>query len=406
MLGGVIALIAARRVGRLRLQIWQVTLLGAAAMLATGSVSPADAVRAIDLDVILFLFGMFVVGYALEASGLLAAAVYRLTRRARSVDALLAVFLVAAGAASAVLLNDTVAEVGTPVAIRLARAHGISPRLALLALAFGLTTGSVASPIGNPQNLLIALQGGMASPFVAFLAGLTLPTALALVAVFVALRVAYRREFHGERLVHVPDRIDDRALARLGGAAVALLLALIVLRLALIAAGAPEALRLTAIALVPAALILVASPRRVEVVRRVDWPTLAFFAGLFVVVAGVARSGAVEAVVAALGTTAGAPGVVLAASTGLSQLVSNVPLVALDLPVLDHAGAPLEAQLALAAGSTIAGNIAILGAASNVIIVDIAERRFGITIGFWEFLRVGLPLTLAQLAVFALFLGT
>ena len=404
VLGAVIALIAVRQVGNVRLQIWQVMAVGAAAMVLTGAITPAAALRAVDADVLLFLFGMFALGRALEESGLLADLTYRAVRRAGSADALLAVFLLAVGIASAGLMNDTLAVVGTPVAIHLARSHGMPPRLLLFALAFAVTTGSVASPIGNPQNLLIALHAHLASPFGAFLGGLALPTLAALGLVYAVLRVAFRRDFHARPLVHEPGAIVDAALARLSAVALAVLLALIALKVAWISAGAGEGPRLTLIALVPAALVLIVSPRRVEIARGVDWQTLGFFASLFVVVAGVERSGAVEWVVQALGEGVAHPPVIVAASTLLSQVVSNVPLVALYLPVLEGAHAPAGAFLALAAGSTIAGNLAVLGAASNVIVIDVAERRYGERIGFGEFLRLGLPLTAAQLVVYAVFL--
>jgi Na+/H+ antiporter NhaD/arsenite permease-like protein len=404
ILGAVIALIAVRQVGRVRFQIWQAMALGAVAMLLTGSIPPRAAIEAVDLDVILFLFGMFALGRALEASGLLADLTYRAVRRARSADALALVFLFAVAFAGAILMNDTLAVVGTPVAVHLARAHGLPPRVLLFGLMFAVTTGSVASPIGNPQNLLIALHGGMSGPFVTFLLGLGLPTLIALVLVYAVLRVAYRRDFHPHGLEHTPGAIDDRALARLSGVALAVLLVLIGVKIAWLSLGGGDGLRLTVIALIPAALVLLLSPRRIEITRGVDWPTLAFFAALFIVVAGVGRSGAVERVVEALGAGAAHPSVVLAASALLSQVVSNVPLVALYLPVLDGLEAPTQALLALAAGSTIAGNLAVLGAASNVIVIDLAERRFGVRLGFVEFMRLGVPLTALQLGVYALFL--
>lgn len=405
ILAAVIVLIAVRQVGALRLQIWQAMTVGAVATLLTGSLAPVAALRAVELDVILFLFGMFVLGRALEVSGLLAALTYRAVRRAHRADALLAVFIVAVGVAGAVLMNDTVAVVGTPLAVGLARSHGMHPRVLLFALMLAVTTGSVASPIGNPQNLLIALHGDAGSPFITFLVWLGLPTLIALGVVWAVLRVAFRGDFHARGLDHAPAPIEDAALARIGGVALAVLLALIGVKVASISLGLGEGPRLTTIALLPAALVLLGSRRRFEVLRGVDWPTLAFFAALFIVVAGVAASGAVDRVVEALGPNAAHPSVVLAASALLSQVVSNVPLVALYLPVLDGVEAGPAAAMALAAGSTIAGNLAVLGAASNVIVIDIAERRFGERIGFVEFLRLGVPLTALQLGVYALFLA-
>lgn len=165
---GVFVLIATRQVGRVRLQIWQVMLLGAMVVILTGQISPYKALCAIDPDVMLFLFGMFVVGRALEESGYLWHLSYKLFRRAKSVDLLILLFLFEMGFASALLMNDTVAIIGTPLVLFWARKHGISPKLLLMALAFAVTIGSVMSPIGNPQNLLIAISGGMREPFITF----------------------------------------------------------------------------------------------------------------------------------------------------------------------------------------------------------------------------------------------
>jgi Na+/H+ antiporter NhaD/arsenite permease-like protein len=91
-------------------------------------------------------------------------------------------------------------------------------------------------------------------------------------------------------------------------------------------------------------------------------------------------------------------------SVVLSQFLSNVPLVALYLPILTQLGVSVEGMMALAAGSTIAGNLTILGAASNVIIIQNAEKRGGTAFTFLEFVRIGVPLTIINVAVYWLFL--
>lgn len=395
VLACVIVLIAVRQVGGVRLRIWQIMLAGALGMLATNSIAPSEAARAIDLDVMLFLAGMFVVGRALEDSGVLAEASFHLFARARTTSALAALVVVGSGLASAVLMNDTVAIVGVPVVVALARVHGLNPRPLLLGLAFGVTAGSVVSPIGNPQNLLVALEVE-ANPFITFAAWLAAPTAIALALTYVALRLA--SPGHASALDVLPTPALARSgLARVSRIAVALLVALVVLRVILVGVEGAPGVRLTVIALAPAALILALARERTSVLRGVDWPTLAFFAALFVVVEAVDDAGVTAEVVGNLGARVGETPVILAVSAGLSQLVSNVPLVALYLPALGEVGAGNEAYMALAAGSTLAGNLTLIGAASNVIVVDVAERRFGIRIGFWEFTRIGAPLALAQI---------
>jgi len=401
----VFVLIAVRGIRRLRLPIWLIMLLGAAAVLATGEIGPAAALHAIDPDVMLFLFGVFVVGQALEESGYLFHLSYRAFRRARSADGLILMILFGAGAASAFLMNDTLAVIGTPLVLLLAKQHRMSPKVLLLALAFGVTLGSVVSPIGNPQNLLVAIHGRMDNPFVEFFRHLALPTAINLVAAFLVLKLVYRESFHGEALVHVRQELRDRPLAGLARMALVSLVALALLKVALAFLAPALDFRLTWIALAAAAPILLFSPQRWRILRHIDWRTLAFFAAMFVLMESVWSSGFFQALMARWQLDLASVGGVFATGVLLSQLISNVPLVALMLPMLTHAGADTPVLLALAAGSTLAGNLLILGAASNVIIIQNAEKRGGHTLGFFEFARIGIPLTLVNVLVYWLFLA-
>ncbi len=403
ILAAVFTLIAVRQVGRFRLQIWQIMLGGALLALVTGQITPLDALHAINLDVMLFLFGVFAIGQAMEESGYLAHLTYRLFAGARSLNGLLLGILFGLGLLSMLLMNDTLAIVGTPVVIALARRANVRPRVLLLALAFAVTIGSVASPIGNPQNLLIALSGGLDNPFIIFLRFLMLPTLINLALAYALLRLCYRREFHNGPVSLEPAEIKDVALARLSRLSLILLVALILCRVALVLAGWHVDFRLTYIALIAAAPVLAYSVRRPRLLLKMDWFTLVFFAAMFVLMQSVWDSGVMQRAVAASGLNLADTGVVLAVSVALSQILSNVPLVALYLPVLRELGASSMSLLALAAGSTIAGNLTILGAASNVIIIQSAERRSGATLGFWEFARVGAPLTAANIAVYWLF---
>ena len=403
VLGVVFLLIAARKIGRFSFRIWQVMLLGAATVLLSGEIALMDALASINVDVMLFLFGMFVVGEALTMSGYLYHIASRFFSRAESVHHLVILIIIGAGALSALLMNDTLAIVGTPLMLYFARRHGISPKLLLLALAFAVTTGSVASPIGNPQNLLIALSGSIESPFITFPLYLAIPTAISLLATYGFLRLAFRDEFGPAVLVHSREEIHDSRLAALTRLSLILLILLIAVRISLTVLAPEYNIRLTWIALVAALPVLAGSRRRIEVLRRIDWPTLAFFAGLFVLMASVWQAGVFQAVVSGSSIDLTAIPVIAALSVIASQFISNVPFVALSLPALDLLGTSTPAMMALAAGSTIAGNMLILGAASNVIIIQAAEKE-GETLTFGEFARVGIPLTIVQTAIYILFL--
>ncbi len=397
-------LIAVRQVGRFRLEIWQVMCAGALAVLVAGDIKPAAALAAIDADVMLFLFGMFAAGQALELSGWLAHAKYEVFKRARTEDGLLLMFVFFMGIAAAFLMNDTVAIIGTPVALLIAKKHDISPKALLLALAFSITVGSVMSPIGNPQNLLVAVNGGIASPFLTFLKYLAVPTLLNLGAVFLLVRYFYPEEFTQCPLKNSQEPVKDKGLARLARITVLVLAAMIAAKIILAWLAPALEFRITWIALAAAAPALLFSPRRFEILRKVDWSTLAFFAAMFILMRAVWNTGFFQGLIVSSGADIAGLGAVMTVSVVLSQLVSNVPLVALYLPVLGHAGAGIRAYMALAAASTIAGNMFILGAASNVIIIQTAEKKSGQTITFLEFARIGVPLTFFNAIIYWIFI--
>lgn len=397
----VLLLIALRQIGDLKLQIWQIMLLGALAVLVTGQISLSNAALSINLDVMIFLAGMFIIGEAMQESGYLLHLSYRIFRRAGNLDQLLLLVIFGMGLLSALLMNDTLAIVGTPLMLYFARTQNISPKLLLLALAYAVTTGSAMSPIGNPQNLLIAVNGGLANPFLIFLQYLLLPTLVNMLLAYLLLRLFYRDQFQNKTLQIRREEIEDPKLASLSRAAFILLILLIFAKIASVQVGMGEEFPLTYIALASALPVLLFSSRRREIARKIDWCTLIFFASMFILMDSVWRSGFFQEFMAQSQANPGSITAILALSVLLSQLISNVPFVALCQPLLVHPTA--ESLMALAAGSTIAGNLFILGAASNVIIIQNAEKSHE-TLTFLEFARVGVPLTILNTLVYWIFL--
>jgi Na+/H+ antiporter NhaD/arsenite permease-like protein len=400
----VFVLIAVRRIGNLKLQIWQIMSLGAFGVLVTGQISPLNALKAINPDVMLFLFGMFIVGEALEASGYLSHLSYRIFREARSLDLLVLAILFVMGLMSAFLMNDTLAIIGTPVVLLLAKRANTTPKILMLSLAFAITIGSAMSPIGNPQNLLIAVNGGVGNAFVTFFRYLLLPTVINLLIAYGFLRLFYRGHFgHREVISHEPEQIRDPKLALLSRVSLVLLVTLVVVKITLVFAGSAADFRLTYIALAAAFPVIAFSPRRLAVLKNIDWFTLIFFATMFILMASVWDSGIFQKLITGTNFDLTSIPVIFAVSIVLSQFISNVPLVALYLPMLTRLGVSAKQLTALAAGSTIAGNLSILGAASNVIIIQNAEQKSGETLTFWEFIRIGAPLTAVNAVVYWLF---
>ncbi|PPK76071.1 YbiR family transporter [Methylobacter tundripaludum] len=394
----VFVLIAVRKIGHFNIRIWQSMTCGAAVVLATGEISGLDALKAIDFNVMLFLFGMFVVGQALVASGYLYALAYHLFNRVTSVPQLVCGILFGAALSSALLMNDTLAIIGTPLVLRLAREHNINSKLLLLTLAYAITIGSVMSPLGNPQNFLIASQGGLPAPFLTFFKALGIPTLINLAVTYLVLRLAYRQQFiTAMPLTHNPVELLDKKLAKLAQASLFLLIGLITLNIILSAMHSTMQLKLSHIALIAALPPILFSPARLHLLKNLDWSTLLFFAAMFVLMSSVWQTGIMQQQVNELHIDLTTIPAIMLLSASLSQLISNVPLVALYLPMLTNPSP--ESLMALAAGSTIAGNLLILGAASNVIIIQHAEKHEA-SLGFFEFARVGIPLGFANLLIY------
>ena len=397
----VLLLIAIRQLGEFKLQIWQIMLLGALLVLLSGEISPIDAASAINPDVMIFLAGMFVIGEAMRESGYLFHLFNRIFCRAKNLDQLLLLILFAMGFLSALLMNDTLAIIGTPLMLYLAQALRISPKLLLLTLAFAVTTGSAMSPIGNPQNLLIAINGSLTNPFLVFFQYLFIPTVANLVLAYLLLRLFYKSQFQQTAIEIPKECISDPTLANISRISIILLLILILAKVLAVTVQSSQHFSLTYIAIFSALPVILFSSRRWEIMKHIDWCTLVFFAAMFVLMDSVWRSGFFQSMMEESSLGFGSSPVILALSVFLSQIISNVPFVALFQPLLINPSA--QDLMALAAGSTIAGNLFILGAASNVIIIQNAEKS-GETLTFLDFARVGVPLTALNVFVYWIFL--
>ncbi len=400
----VLLLIAVRQVENIRLQIWQIMSGGAIAVLITGQISPPDAIKSVNFDIIFFLLGMFIVGEALERSGYLSYLAYNFFKWAKNTDSLLLMIIFGMGLLSIFLMNDTVAIIGTPVVLILAEKNNLPPKLLLLALAFAVTIGSVMSPLGNPQNLLIAVNSNVNNIFAIFGKYLIIPTIINLLLAFFLLKFFYRNSFHKITLNSIPEKGNNRRLTLLSKLSLGIILFLVFLKIILLFLKFPIDFKLTYIALAAAMPIILFSNERVEIIKRVDWHTLIFFVSMFVLMQSVWNTGIFQNMLSKTDVSITSILMILAVSVVLSQLISNVPLVALYLPLLLNLGVSTKGLMALAAGSTIAGNLFIFGAASNIIIIQNAEKRGEKTLTFWEFSKVGIPLTIINFLIYYLYL--
>ncbi|MEM4598062.1 MAG: SLC13 family permease [Candidatus Diapherotrites archaeon] len=258
-------------------------------------------------------------------------------------------------------------------------------------------------PLGNPQNFMIATQGRIENPFIIFLSYLLVPTIINMFLLFFVIKIFYREHFRSGYLFHGREQIKDKQLASIARFSLSALLFLIFIKILSSFLGLGFTIELVHITIFVAAVALAFSNKRIFIIKKVDWHTLIYFASMFVLMQSVWDTGFFQSVLNDLHLDISSVPIIFAISVILSQFISNVPLVALFIPILSHANASLTELMALAAGSTIAGNLSILGAASNVIIIQNAEKRAKESLSFFEFSKIGVPLTLLNILVYWLY---
>ncbi|MDX9758868.1 MAG: anion transporter [Bacteroidota bacterium] len=382
-IGVVMAGIAVGRVPGLRMNRASIALVGAVGLLLAGVLSPGDAVAAVDFHTLALLFGMMVLNVNLRLAGFFRLLAARVLRIARTPRQLLALVVLSSGLLSGLFLNDTIVLMFTPFVLELLTALERRPLPYLVALMTAANAGSVATVVGNPQNMLIGMASGM--DIGQFTLILIVPALLALVIIWLVVQGIYRDDFRTERLiVPAPRRVRTyRPLLRKS------LFASFVL-VAALAAGLPVALA----ALGAASLLLVTRRLRPErVFWEIDWTLLVFFAGLFVVTAALHQGPAGEwwRAIAEAGT--GSLTSLTLTSVLLSNIVSNVPAVLLLAPLMESGADPILFWCTLAMATTFAGNLTLLGSVANMIVAETAAGA-GVRIGFGAFLRAGVPITL------------
>ncbi len=403
----------------LRMDRAAIAFVGAALMLALGILSVRDAFAAdsIDYETLLLLFGMMVVVGCLRLSGAFAWLTGVSLSRLRTPRGLLAATIVLAGVLSAFLVNDVVCVALTPLVLHLAKRLRFDPVPHLVGIATAANIGSCATITGNPQNMIIGMQSHLS--YLAFASHL-LPVACAgLLVDFGLISLVYRRTLadrgagawaaasaspgEGAAVPVGPGdpgaengAADDGALAGRaqrwlrGKSALVALVAI-----GLFCLGWPVAL----VAMGAAAFLLVGRVASARVYREVDWSLLLMFAGLFIVV----RAFQVHVVshwgIDHWSWLQGDPVARLSvAAAALSNLVSNVPAVLLFEPLIRGLAPAAQPNgwLVLSMASTLAGNLTLLGSVANLIVVESA-RRDGVKLSFWEYAKVGVPVTVLTL---------
>lgn len=372
-----------------------IALLGAIAMVALRVLPTGQAIAAIDTPTILLLYALMVISSQFRLSGFYTHTARRVARLVDRPRLFLWALLGVTALLSALLTNDIVCLAFTPVICTALAQAGRNPLPYLLGLAIASNIGSAATIIGNPQNMLLGQVGSL--PFAPFLLRCLPPTLLSLAGAGLLLMLLFRAEF-----ARAPARPPappaaalppyDRHQARKGMAITAVLLVLLF---------TPLPRELSALVL---AGILLCSRRMTtrELLGGVDWHLITLFCALFVLIAGVATTGLPDCLLTVFQSGEG-KGLwrLILLTTGLSNLVSNVPAVML-LTRLLPAG-DFTAWVATALASTFAGNLITIGSIANLIVIE-GAREHGVKISFRDHARVGVPVTALSLLITYLWL--
>ncbi len=369
-------------------------VVGAVAMVVVGGLPMDAALAAVDLHIIVLLFGVLLIAAYLHEAQFFRLAAFLVLTRARSARSLLFGLTFVAGALSALLLNDTVCVVLTPLVVAVVVEARLPPLPYLLALASATNVGGVVSFSGNPQNMIVGANAHDTIGFAQYFL-LALPVgAVCLAANAFILAWLFRHDLPAGPLAErsPPRPAVDRALVIKALAALALFAALAVAGVRLDGAAMTAA----------AAIMLVARTPPKRAFAAVDWSLLVFFAGLLVVVAGIQHAGVIDSLFTELspivgrGDLTGDLAFILLIVVG-SNIVSNVPLVLVAVAWVPAMPEPTWGYIMLAVASTLAGNLTLFGSVANIIVLESAGPRG--EIGFWRFFRYGAILTSVDLVL-------
>lgn len=406
-------LIASEKISRIA-----IALGGAAAMFVIGATDADKAFYShetgIDWNVIFLLFGMMIIVGVIHKTGLFEFLAIKAIKKADGDPKKALVFLIVLVAlASAVLDNVTTILLAVPMTIIVCKQLNVNPIPFLLSEVFASNIGGASTLVGDPPNIIIASRAGLS--FNDFLVHMAPLVVVAMFVITPMLVWMFRKDLvntPGDRArIHEIDEFSYLKNPEL------LKKSLAVLALVVVGFLAHSAIHTepSVIALLGAGLLIAISGLKpVDYIQDVEWGTLVFFAGLFVMVGALVNVGALQMLSDYLSEqVAGKPelatGVLLVLSAVVSAVVDNIPYVATMSPVVADLSAAVPAQhgdvlwWALAFGADFGGNATIIGASANVVAVGLAAKA-GIKISFWQFAKYGIPVTIVSMAIAAPYL--
>lgn len=396
------ALIATERVDKT-----VAALCGGTLVVLLGTVSSEDALLAIDLNVLLLLAGMMILAGILQRTGFFQWTAIRSVKLVRGEPFhLLLVLSSVCALLSAFLDNVTTVVLIAPVTLYVANVLRVSPIPFLISEILASNIGGAATLIGDPPNILIGSAAGLG--FDDFLINMAPAALLVYLALLVLLRIFFRADMRVDANVRDAVLAIDEREVLLEGRLLWWSLSVIGLTIVGFMLAKPLGIEPGIVAMAGAATLMLVSRSDAEAaLREVEWSTLFFFVGLFMLVAAIVHVGIVGAAADGLvGVTGGDPTIttigLLWGSGFASAIIDNIPYTATMVPVVERlglAGIPIEPLWwSLALGACFGGNATIIGASANVVVANLAGRA-GHPIGFISFLRYGTVVTLVSMAI-------
>lgn len=371
---------------------------GAALMLLVGALSVTDAFESINFSVVFLLIGMMCLVAGLEHSGFFTVLTDLLMKESKSRRNMLFVIMILSAVLSAIALNDAVVLMFTPVVIKICSKMKVNPIPFLVGMMMSANIGSIATAVGNPQNAYIVSVSGM--DFLTY-SMYSVPIAVVCMIVTMALVWLYYRN-RMDPVAEISNLDED---VRVSGPSLKFMIILLIATFVAFALSGFFDYELYQVALIAGGLALLAiavtSPKDIPwAVKRVDWGTVLFFIGLFVIIGAASTTGLVHDIAQLFpGFRDGEVPDVLSLSlfsAVLSNLVSNVPAVMLISEMMPVSEPML--WITLAASSTLAGNTTLIGSAANMIVAERAER-YGVKLDFFRFFIIGIVVTVFTIAI-------
>jgi len=387
-------------------------LAGTVALLLTGILTVDQAISYVDFNTIGVLVGMMLFVAVVKHSGLFEYVSIKSAKMAKGDPwKIMVSFMVITAVCSALLDNVTTVLLMGPMTLTLAKMMKINPVPILLGQIFASNIGGTMTLIGDPPNIMIGSAAGLS--FLDFVENTGLACTIGLIAIIFFMKFAYKKKLSADadaikEIMQLDENksITDRRLLHISVVMILLIVVAFVIHGRL-------GIESSAVALTAAAIMMIIGRQDIEeVVADVEWPTLLFFFGLFVVVGGMVKTGVIEQLATLIMDLSGGHlimtmMILLWASAFLSAILDNIPFVATLIPLILAMGqqgmdiTPLWWAISL--GACLGGNGTQIGASANVVLSGIAGRH-GYPISFNDYTKVGMPVMIITVVIAMIFL--